>query len=138
MDRSIVMPNLPGAGFISTLSRAYKDLTDTFLQQWFYDLYLAHQLDPPYLFVSPKGRIDLRRAMESLQARRYLGATGQTIDDLTSRYPNQVTGTMLYVVVLPTLPETLLLVGNEPWQIDVDRSRVVAVWPEAVQARISW
>lgn len=102
----------PKVALLPVLGRDYKELTDDLLQQWFYDLYRDYQFDPEYLFVSPKGRHDIRRAMESLLSHRFFGMTGQTVDDLTSHYPNRLTGTMLHVVVLPTLPDHTLLVGD--------------------------
>lgn len=112
MKRAAIMPNLPNIGFISTLSKGYETLTNDLIQSWLYELYCNYQIDPECIFVSPKGRCDIRRAMESLSTRVFFGVTEHVVDDVVSRYPNYVTGTMLHVVVLPMLPENMLLLGN--------------------------
>ena len=107
MNKQIIMPNIPGMGLISLLSKPYDELTDEFIQRWLYQLYNDHLIDPEYLFVNEKGKREVHRIMESMQ-----GYRRPANNDLVSRYVNQTTGTPMYIVTLLTSPDNLLLVGN--------------------------
>lgn len=112
MQKQIIMPTPLNPELISLLSRPYEVLTDEFIQRWLYQLYCDHLIDPEYLFTNQKGRRDLRTVIESMQGYWRFWATGLAVDDILSRYINQSTGTVMHIVVLPTLPDNLLLVGN--------------------------
>ena len=115
MDKQIIMPTVPEMGMISFLSKEYDVLTDELIQRWLFQLYNDHLIDPEYLFVSNQGRQDIRKVLQGAPYSyrwQHAGEEWTVVDDLISRYPNHSTGTALHVVVLPTLPEHTLLVGN--------------------------
>ena len=112
MDPQVIMPNLPNMGMISALYTRYDVLTDEFIQRWLYQLYGDHRIDPQYLFVSEQGRHELRLALEAFPVFKYGVDRRRIKDHELCQYPNYATGNQMHVVMLPTLEEKMLLVGN--------------------------
>src|SRR5690242_13813170 len=115
MEHRTIMPGSflePQQAMVSALYRTYDVLTDEFIQRWLYQLYADHRIDPEYLFVSEQGRRDVRKVFEAMPRAFWFAGTGMTVDDIVSRYANQSTGTQMHVVVLPTLEDKMLMVGN--------------------------
>jgi hypothetical protein len=110
--KEVIMPsNLLHQALISCLQYEYDVLTDEEIQRVLYKLYCDYRIGPEYLFVSQKGRHELRLIMENEPSFYLFANTGRTVDDLVSQYCNKSTGTMMHVVVLPMLPENTLLFG---------------------------
>src|SRR5450755_45074 len=108
----IASVTVPSAGLIPFLRKNYEMLSDDLLQEWFYELFLQHMIDPSYLFVSLKTQDALFRIMREepySTALRYLPFQE---GPLSSRYLNRVTGRLLHVVVLPTLPDAAFFLGD--------------------------
>jgi hypothetical protein len=95
---------------ISFIQFKYAEFTDEFIQRILVRLYSDDLINPDYLFVNEKGRNDIRPVLENAPDRLFFA--GRAVDDIASRYTNRTTGKAMHIVVLPTLPDNLLCLGN--------------------------